>query len=457
MLDRFLEHVRSKNLIDPQAPTLVGYSGGADSTCLLHLLHRGGFDVIAGHLHHGQREEADKELEQCEVFCSELDLPFVSGRADVPKIAAGFKVGLEEAGRLARYQFFEAAAAAADVKAIATAHTRDDQVETILLNIIRGAGLTGLWGMPEQRGQIVRPMLPFSRAETRAYCEEQNLWTHDDPANFDLNFSRVRVRHEILPSMATINEDIAGAILRLSEIAKSEDDFLNGMAAAALEQSEIHLNGDLDFLTLDNEVAFGREILLHLPPVLLRRALRLAVSAVGGALDQHQTVIAEEGIRGGAVGSITCEGGEVSLDWNRERITARIVAPVASFRSNLTLPGETISDELNWVITADFGTRPPGEIKRAGLDAFIHSGAVRGPLYFRNWKPGDQFMPLGFEGHRKVADLMSEAALTINARSRLPVICDMVGPLWIPGVCIDERCRVEEGAKAVTLKLRQLR
>ncbi len=193
MLVRFLEHVRSKNLLDPGLPTLVGYSGGPDSTCLLHLLHRGGFDVIAAHLHHGQRAEADQEMALCQAFCDELGVPFMAGRADVPRIASSMKIGLEEAGRNARYQFFESAIAATNAAAVATAHTSDDQVETILLNIIRGSGLGGLRGIPERRGKIVRPLLPFSRAETRVYCEENGLWTHDDPANFQL---RVQPRED---------------------------------------------------------------------------------------------------------------------------------------------------------------------------------------------------------------------------------------------------------------------
>jgi len=456
MLPRFLEHVRSKGLIDAAKPTLVGYSGGPDSTCLLHLMHVGGFDVIAAHLHHGQREEADKEMSLCEAFCNELGVPFLSGRADVPRIAASLKVGLEEAGRMARYDFFDSAANATEVGAIATAHTRDDQVETVLLNLVRGTGLTGLAGIPERRGRIVRPLLPFSRSETQAYCKEHGLWTHDDPANTDLSFSRARVRHEVSPALRHINEDYAEAILRLSEIAKSEDEFLNGMAAAALEKSEISLNGELNFLTRDNEITFNRDLLLHLPSVLLKRALRLATLAVGGALDHNQTTIAELGCRTGRPGSITCEGGDVRIEWSANEVTARLTKPTPPFRSNLTVPGETISDEMNWALTAEYAPMPRGSLPRASLEAYLAATTTKGLLYFRNWKPGDEMRPLGFSGRRKLADLMSEASLTANAKARLPLVCDMLGPLWAPGVCVDERCRAEEGSKVLSLSFRAL-
>ena len=101
------EHVRASGQFDSDSQILVGYSGGPDSTCLLHLLHEGGFNVVAAHLHHGQRTEADTELKLCQAFCEELGIPFVSGRADVPRLAKEFKVSLEEAGRIARYEFLQ--------------------------------------------------------------------------------------------------------------------------------------------------------------------------------------------------------------------------------------------------------------------------------------------------------------------------------------------------------------
>ncbi len=264
------------------------------------------------------------------------------------------------------------------------------------------------------------------------------------------------MRHQVLPSLAEISPDYSNSVLRLSEIASSEDEFLDGMAAAALEKSEVVFNGELGFLTRDVELAFSRELLLHLPPVLLRRALRLAVGAVGGSLDYRQTVIAGGGVRGGSAGSVTCEEGDFVLEWDSQLVTARSLAAVQPFRYNLTVPGETISDEMGWVLTAEPALRPVGDLPRASLDAYLNPEALKGSLYFRSWKPGDEMRPLGFSGHRKVADLMSEAGLTGAARVRLPVVCDMVGILWVPGVCVDERCRMKPGAQALKLGLGEL-
>src|SRR5262249_8194209 len=162
---------------------------------------------------------------------------------------------------------------------IATAHTRTDHIETVLLNLSRGAGLNGMAGIPAKRENIVRPLLIFTREQTRGYCSDRGFWFHDDPANEDLSFSRARVRHRILPDLRATNPAAEQAISKLAEIADEEDRFLNGMAAAALEQSEAPLNGQLGFLTTDCEAAFDRDKLLGLPSVLFRRAVRLACQA----------------------------------------------------------------------------------------------------------------------------------------------------------------------------------
>jgi tRNA(Ile)-lysidine synthase len=451
MQERFRRHMATSGLIPPGGRVLVGYSGGADSTCLLHLLATMGIDVVAAHLHHGQREEADQEQRLCEAFAQELDIPFVTGRADVPRMAHDLGIGLEEAGREARYAFFRQAAFGTECALIATAHTRTDLVETMLLNIGRGSGLAGLAGIPERREGIVRPLLPFSREETREYCEARGLWFHDDPANGDISFSRARIRHRVLPELRAINPGTEAALLRLAGIAQEEDGFLNGMAAAALEQSEVPLNGDLGFLTRDVEIRFGRSHLGSLPPVLFKRAIRLAVEALGGALDFDQTNLVMQGVAGQERGSVTAEGGEVVTEWDPEHVDVRRLRPTEPFRYPLTVPGETASDEFGWQFTAFEDAYDGAPPRRASLEVQIAQSGVKGTLYFRTVQPGDTIRPLGFDGRRKIADLMSEARLTEAARRRLPIVCDFVGPIWAPGVCLDERARPEGGGRVLRI------
>ncbi len=380
-------------------------------------------------------------MAQCQAFADSLDIPFAAGRADVPRMSKELGIGIEEAGREARYGFFKQAAFSTQSDFVATAHTRTDQVETILFNITRGTGLSGLAGIPESRENIIRPLLPFSREETTGYCAEHGLWTHDDPANTDLAYSRARFRSRIVPELKLVNPGLDAAILRLSSIADEEDRFLNGMAAAALEQAEVPLNGSLRFLTEDAEMRFDRNRLAHLPEVLRKRALRLACEALGSPLSFDQTQIASRGIGENLPGAITAEGGDVVIEWGDEAVDIRRLVRESPFRHALTLPGETLSEEFGWQFTAFQSEYAGHEPIRASLQTVMDSSKVKEPLHFRSVKSGDTLQPLGFQGRRKLSDLLSEAKLTPAARQRLPIVCDMIGPLWVPGVCLDERAR----------------
>ena len=447
MVERFKAHIATSGLIPEGATVVIGYSGGADSTCLLDLLRQCGVDVIAAHLHHGQRPEADKELQLCEAFCKQLGVPFMSGRADVPLIAQESGTGLEEAGRNARYEFFEKCLAQTGADLACTAHTLDDHVETVLLNLARGAGLHGLAGIPAKRGNIVRPLLPFSRAETRAYCEACGHWFHDDPANEDETFARVRVRRRVMPEIEVINPSAKSAVARLARVAADEDRFLDGMAAAALEKCEVQTNPDLYFLSKDVEASFDRAALCALPRVLLDRAVRLVTGALGAAFDSAQVGAVGSGLAEAESGSVTADGGEVVFEWGPATADARRLTVDAPYRFPLTVPGETVSGEFGWVLQAE-PSEPKDYIREPrSLDVVLDARAVKGQLYFRSYEPGDTVTPLGFSGTKEVRGVLSDMGLTDTAKKRLPIVCDLVGPVWIPGGCIAERAKVTPASR----------
>lgn len=399
---------------------------------------------MAAHLHHGQRAEADDELTKCAMFAESLDVPFVSGRADVPKLAADMGIGVEEAGRQARYGFFESARRSTGCHLIATAHTLDDHAETILLNITRGAGLAGLRGIPRRREDVVRPLLGFTREETRAYCAEHGFWIHDDPSNTDVQFSRARIRHRVLPELEILNPAVKLALDRLSRVAAAEEDLLNGIAAAALERCEITLNGSLHALTTDCELALDKDALLTHPHPVVSRGLRLAVQTLGGQLEHDGT----DGLVAALVtdrGSWTAQGGDVVVEWDAVSLHVRNLVPTEPYRFPVTVPGETESLEFGWSITA----RPTKDISldsdclRVSLDA----RSVKMPLTLRSAETGDRLQPLGMEGSKLVSDLFQESKLTHAARKRLPVVCDLVGPVWIPGVCLADRVKMTDSSE----------
>ncbi len=439
---------------------LVAYSGGPDSTCLLHALHALGCDLAAAHLNHGQRPENDAEAEACASFCQERDIPFLTARADVPLMAKELKMSLEEAGRRARYAFLEKAADQMECAHIATAHTRDDQVETVLFNIIRGAGMAGMAGIPPVRGRVIRPLLDATRSETVEYCAAHGLPTVSDPSNHDLQHSRSRLRHAVLPELELAHPGARASILRLSETAAAEDEFLNGMAAAALETCEIPLNGALRWLSLDAEVRLDAGRMRRLPPVLARRGIRLAAKALGGRFDHPQTFAIAEGLSAEGSGSITGEGGEVVAEWTADHLDVRLVDLPEPFRHPLSIPGAVESDHFGWSLEAAIlmdGAEPWIPAEGELVSEPIAGRILQGGLHFRTLAPGEKMQPLGEPKERPAVEIVAQLKLTALARRRLPIVCDMTGPIWIPGRPIAARAEAkEEDGRRIQLRLRPL-
>lgn len=434
---------------------VVGYSGGADSTALLHCLSQLDYDLIPAHLNHNQRPEAEQELIQCEFFARSLGLDFFTGSADVPLIAQQQGISLEEAGRMARYFFFERLASTTDATWILTAHTLDDRIETMLFNAARGSGLRGLAGTPARRNTILRPMIGpengIRRAETRAYCETHNLWFHDDPANTDVSLSRARIRHRVLPELELAHPGAFAQLARLSEIAEAEDEFFDLFTAGVLEKVEIPLNGNLKFLTQNSEVALNRKEFEDIHPVLVPRGCALIARILGSPLEAQQLDALITGLKSAPHGSVSTSENQLTITWDADTLHFTSNDNSEPFRYPLTLPGETFADVFGWMITAQSGDSLDVQRAPDSLDIVFNRKACPGPLYFRAAEPGDHIRPLGTPKPRPLNELLSTRKLTPLARRRIPVICDLLGPFWVPGVALDERARVQPGDPCVRL------
>ena len=250
-------------MVPPSGGTmLVAVSGGRDSVCLLHYLATmpRDFSVAAAHLDHGQRPTAGRDVAFVRQLCRELDVPLTVERADVPALARQRGVGLEEAGRMARYDFFRRTADSLGAQRIATAHHAADQAETVLLNLVRGTGMQGLAGIPPVRGRIVRPLLETSRDDIETYLKTHGLSHVEDETNRDTSLGRNRLRREVMPGLLSLHPGAAASICRTAELLRREDAFLDSLAAAYLPQEGL---------------SASRERLLSAPEVLRLRALRL--------------------------------------------------------------------------------------------------------------------------------------------------------------------------------------
>lgn len=271
-------------LIAPGDSVLVAVSGGPDSLALLHALHDlcGELGLAALHAAHfdhqlrGMESAADAAF--VSAFCTRLSIPCHLGAADIAALARATHTSKQTAARQARYRFLETTASQIGAEKIATAHTRDDQIETVLFNILRGTGLDGLRGIPRRRGPYVRPLREVSHADVLAYCEAQSLTPRQDPSNLKTDYTRNRLRLDLLPQLARdYNSAVGSALLRLSEIADRDADYLHQQAQSAF--ADAVLASDTSMLTLDCAK------LRPLHPAMLRHVLRAALAQFRGTSD----------------------------------------------------------------------------------------------------------------------------------------------------------------------------
>ena len=228
--------VRRFDMLPEGEPVLAAVSGGVDSISLLHWLHARGTRVAAAHLHHGLRgAAADGDEAFVREFCAARDIPFYVEHADVGALAARRGVSTEEAGRLARYDFLERAAAEHGVSRVATAHHADDNAETLLFQLARGAR-SGLGGIAPVRGVFIRPFLGVTRAQIEAYAAENGLGHRTDAMNLDDAFARNYIRHEIMPRLERVNAAAAAHLAETAQTLRLESEYLDALAAERLEQ-----------------------------------------------------------------------------------------------------------------------------------------------------------------------------------------------------------------------------
>jgi tRNA(Ile)-lysidine synthase len=303
--------IRRHALLPEGSRVVVGVSGGSDSVALVRLLNElaehGGFTVAAvAHLNHKLRPTADQDAEFTRALADRLSLPFYTEAADVAAFAAHARLSIEDAARRIRYAFLERTAVTVEAGQIAVGHTEDDQAETFLMKLIRGASLTGLGGIYPRRGRIIRPLLDVSRADLRAYLLSLSETWIDDESNADVDNPRNRIRHRVLPELDTA---LAGAsrpnIARAAALAREDGEWLDSLAEERFAALGVRRVGDLEF---------DAEAIAALPRPTARRVLVRALRTIAGSREISQehvdsAMAVVEGISGG----IDVPGGRVEL------------------------------------------------------------------------------------------------------------------------------------------------
>jgi tRNA(Ile)-lysidine synthase len=474
LTDRVLAAVRKHGMLPSGGRVLVALSGGPDSVGLLHLLcalaARGELTVAgAGHLNHGLRDAADEDERFCRGRAADLGIRLCVERADVRALARGWHTSLEDAGRRARYAFLERAAAETGADAIATGHTLDDQAETFLLQLIRGAGPRGLSGIGPSVGLLRRPLLELRRADIRDWLVAQGIPFRDDESNRDLVYTRNRVRHVLMPLLERdFSPGITEVLGREAAIAREDDAYLQS-TAIDLAHSVVLASEDI--------VEIDASALRSLPPAVASRVARIALARL--ASDRYIGFDHVEGLL--ALARLT-EASALSLPGQQaRRVGDRIVLgrslPAGfenTFRFPLSIPGEVLLERQGWAVSAELGSTLAGPTSTDAVLGLGSSGAPKTaerlevalrvehlslPLTVRSRRRGDSLRPAGMRGRRKkLQDLLVDRKVDREERDAVPLVVDREDRiLWVVGHAVAEDFRVTEPLQGVLLlKARRL-
>lgn len=400
-------------------PVLVMLSGGRDSVCLLDLAVAlcGPGAVRAVHVDHGLRASARAEAGLCRALCAALHVPLEV------EILAGPPRGNVQAW--ARAERYAAARRHRGDARIAVAHTADDRLETLLYRLAASPGRRALLGMAASEGDVIRPLLGVTRAETGAYCAERGLAWAEDPTNDDPAYARNRARRDLLPAFRSLHPAADANALATQDLLRAEAEVLDSVVAGAL-----HAAGS------PPEVAR----LATLGPALARLAVQaLADAAADGAapaIGARVPEILALGTRGGTA-SLDLPGGLVAeVSYGRLRIARRVAPAAPPAPGVLPVPGELAFGDGR--VRAHTGSFARG-------DGVLSDRALDGQLEVRPWRDGDSMRPAGRGGSRSLQDLFTDARVPRPLRRRLPVVLAGGEVAWVPGVATGERVAARPG------------
>jgi tRNA(Ile)-lysidine synthase len=512
---KVIDLIQRYSLIPRKELVVVGVSGGADSVCLLHVLagwrRRLGIKLHVAHLNHQIRGvESQADAEYVSNLAGSLDIPITVESQDVAAHRTERKCSLEEAARELRYAFFARVVRKVGAHRIAVGHTRDDQVETILMHILRGTGITGLSGLApcspvaydsqrmslpakapsvtnKQRSNllVIRPLLDTTREETAGYCQKHQLDPRIDSSNLSPSFFRNRLRLHLLPLLRQYNPSIDQALLRLADIAKEDNAFIEQQASELWDEVARQE---------DNAICLDKKQMAVLPIALQRHLLRTAVTKLAGDIRDIEAshIEAARGLldkqpskRVSLPHGLICQGGYDELVITRHRsvmATPRSVIasdlpakarqagawqsqlppcpfPLLPDEFHLKVPGKTASPGWNVLasivreqVTFPSLRRTMSTSERTHQSNFVAHfdlGKTGMNLCVRKRRPGDRFQPLGMNMPKKLHEFMVDAKIPRSWRGRVPIVCSPGQIIWVAGWRIDDRVKLTKASKEI--------
>jgi len=497
-----LDFIQRNRLLRRKELVVVGVSGGADSVCLLHVLARWrttlGIGLHVAHLDHQIRGvESRADAEYVSDLAGALGIPITVAAQDVAAHRTRRKCSLEEAARELRYAFFAKVAGKVGAHRIAIGHTQDDQVETILMHILRGTGIVGLCGLapcsplvsdsqgisspaspsslrvPITTGRsnllVIRPLLGITREETAGYCREHRLDPRVDASNLLPSFFRNRLRLHLLPLLRQYNPGIDQALLRLADIARENNAFVE-QQASELWHEVARREGNTIYLDKKQMAGFSVALQRHL--------LRAAITELAGDVRDIEAghIEAARGLLNKPAGKTTplphgliCQGGydelliagplSVIASGARQSELPPCPFPPLPDEYHLKVPGKTAFPGWNVLASIVREQTDPRASRRAmatgrkarqsNFVAHLDLQKTGMNLRVRRRRPGDRFQPLGLNIDKKLHEFMVDAKIPRSWRGCIPIVCSPQQIVWVAGWRIDNRVKLTEASREV--------
>ncbi len=468
-LDAFMRLNDKESLIKPGDRVMAALSGGADSTALTLLLweerEKLSISLFACHVHHGIRgEEADRDAAFCEKLCERLKIPFVIKYEDVPSYHAKTGKGMEESARILRYKALADAAEEFGANLTATAHTLNDQAETLLFHIARGSSLSGMTGIKAKRGNLVRPLLYCEKEQVLRFLAKKNQPFVTDSTNETDDYTRNRIRKNIIPECIRINPSFYRAVSRFLETAKNEDDYLSSLARDDKQRALVNKGLPQDkgggFL-LKEEAPFGAydaKYLCSLHQARRRRVLALLLQDVPGDGESFLKVCEIEslllnGKNGrreiGAGYEAVLAYGVLRLRQKKEKrdLTKPLHPPIILEEGKNTLwEGKSVSlTPIKW--------EEYEKIHRKFKKNVLSYDKIIGIVSARSRKAGDTISLTCRNGTRKLKKLLIDEKIPEPTRDHLALLCDREGIIWAEGFGSAKRVRAQKEARLVCITI----
>ena len=438
-----LSVIKRYNMLENCDRIVVGLSGGADSVCLLSVLNslkaEYGFSLVAAHINHGIRgAEAQRDEESCKRLCESLNVPLEILHADIPTLSKQQGIGEEECGRIVRYDFFRSLAG--ERGKIATAHNLNDNAETLLLNLVRGAGSKGACGIPPVRDNIIRPLIETDRKSIENYCEENELQYVTDSTNLECEYSRNKIRIKVLPTLCEINQNAVGALSGFASRMREQEAFLESVVnekyAQCVKNSVLY---EAEFSALD---------------IFLKKRIAgrfLSELSHGEVESKH----IDDFLRfvGSGKALVTASATEIV---SRDGKIFKKPEQAEQFSVDFSLDDKKVNLPFCEISVEKYDTKDLQNLNKDILDNLIDCDKISNTLILRSRKDGDKFTFSKRRVTKTVKKLFNEDKIPPEVRNRM-VILDSDGEVvWLSGYGTNKKFRIgADTKKAIKLNISQ--